>query len=236
MADESQTDGESPQPRHDGSRMRFERSGLEFDRVANFSDAVFAIALTLIAVELHPPALDVGGDAGELLDKLGEMLDEIIIFFVAFAVMGSYWLANHRFVASLRGMDASYVSWMLPYLAWVAFLPFPADMMGRYFDNPVAVSLFAVNMAMVSLLEWVLLWRAHAGSLFSRPLTPAGYRWASVGSLSPVLVFLASIPVMWVDTTLGVLCWGLNAPIGVVLSRYAPNEDAAVVSRRSPSG
>ncbi len=224
--DEDPDDGPPPSPLS-RERLRHARTGrgLEFDRVANFSDAVFAIALTLIAVELHPPALDIGSDSTELLDKLGEMSAEIIIFFVAFAVMGSYWLANHRFVASLRGMDSAYVMWVLPYLAWVAFLPFPADLMGRYFGNPVAVSFFAVNMAMVSLLEWVLLWRAHEGDLFIRPLTPAGYRWASIGSLLPVPVFLASIPVMWVDTSLGVVFWGLNAPIGIYLGRHAPSRE-----------
>ncbi len=193
--------------------------------MANFSDAVYAIALTLIAVELHPPALDFEGDGTELLHKLGGMSDEIIIFFVAFAVMGSYWLANHRFVATLGSMDSAYVFWTLPYLAWVAFLPFPAAAMGRYFDNPVAVSLFAVNVAMVSLLEWVLLRRAHTAGLFFRPLTPAGYRWASLGSLAPVVVFVLSIPVMWIDTVLGLAVWGLNVPVGIYLNSRTPEPE-----------
>ncbi len=228
MSDDQPTDPDLPSnPLSDGRTLRYPRSGrgLEFDRVANFSDAVYAIALTLIALELHPPTLDFEGDATELLHKLGAMSDEIIIFFVAFAVMGSYWLANHRFVATLRSMDSAYVSWTLPYLAWVAFLPFPADAMGRYFENPVAVSLFAVNVAMVSLLEWVLLWRAHRSGLFFRPLTPAAYRWASLGSLAPVAVFLLSIPVMWIDTVLGLAVWGLSVPVGIYLKSHAPKPE-----------
>ncbi|HEX8771946.1 MAG TPA: TMEM175 family protein, partial [Acidimicrobiales bacterium] len=167
-----------PNPVLRKGRLRYARSGrgLEFDRVANFSDAVYAIALTLIAVELHPPALQVGSSPTELLHELGGMSDQIIIFFVVFALTGSYWLANHRFVAGLRGINTSYVSWMLPYLAGVAFLPFPAALMGHYFENPVAVSLFAVNMAVVSFLEWVLLRQVHADDLFLQPLSPAGYR------------------------------------------------------------
>ena len=225
MTDEPhEGDGPAPGPLSHGAKLRYPREGqgVEFDRVANFTDAVFAIALTLIAVELHPPPLDVEDDPIELLHSLGEMGDELIIFFVAFAVMGSYWLANHRFVAGLRGMDSSYVSWVLPYLAMVAFLPFPADMMGRYFDNPVAVSFFAVNMAAVSFLEWLLLWRAHVGDLLIHPLAPEAYRWASIGALAPVPVFLASVPVMWIDTRLGLATWALNAPIGIYLNRRAP--------------
>ncbi len=221
MSDGQSTDpGPTPHPLLSGGRVRYPRDGLEFDRLANFSDAVFAIALTLLAVELHPPDLDLADDPTELLHALGAMSDQLIIFFVAFALMGSYWLANHRFVAQLRDVDSSYAFWTLPFLAVVAFLPFPAGVMGRYFDNPVAVSFFAVNMAVVSLLEWVLLWRAHAGDLFLRPLTPVDYRWASIGALSAVVVFLVSIPVMWIDTVLGLLVWGLNAPIGIYLGRH----------------
>ncbi len=114
---------------------------------------------------------------------------------------------------------------MLPYLAGVAFLPFPAAMMGHYFDNPVAVSLFALNMAIVSFLEWVLLRRAHADDLFLQPLTSAGYRWASLGALTTVLVFLLSIPVMWINTVLGLLFWFLNTPIGIYLNGHAPEPE-----------
>lgn len=212
-----------------------EGGGLEFDRVANFSDAVFAIALTLIAVGLKPPALAVEDDPSELAHALGEMSGELIIFFVAFAVMGSYWLAHHRFLASLRGVDSSFVFWTLPYLAWVAFLPFPAALMGPYFGNPVAVSVFAVTMAVVSLIETVLLWRAHVGDLFTVPPTPSGFRWSVAGSLSPVVVFLVSIPLMWVSTTVGVVFWAANAPIGLFLSRFAPTEDEAGTAASPPT-
>jgi uncharacterized membrane protein len=209
--------------------MIFERpgKGLEFDRVANFSDAVFAIALTLTAVELHPPVLTLEGDSTELLNKLGGMSDELIIFFVAFGVMGSYWWSNHRFVAGLRAINSAYMVWTLPYLALVSFLPFPAALMGRYFENPVAVSFFALNMALISTLEWVLLSRAQADNLLGHPLTPDGYRWASLAALAPVVVFLASIPAMWIDTLLGLAVWALNVPVGAYIGRRAPQLEGA---------
>lgn len=213
--------------RHPGI-LHFNRldRGLEFARVATFIDAVYAIALTLIAVELRPPPLnvqDVGQDGGRALwDALNHMAPEIIIFFIAFAVMGSYWLASHRFFAGLRSVDSRFVFWVLPYLAFVAFLPFPAAMMGNYSENPVAVASFAVTVAAVSFLEWCLLWRAHASNLFFAPLTPAGFRWASIGSLLPVFLFLVSIPVMFIDTYLGMAVWALNIPGGIFLNSRMP--------------
>ena len=75
--------------------------------------------------------------------------------------MGSYWLANHRFIAGLKAMDSKFVGWVLPFLAVVAFLPLPAATMGQYSENPVAVGFFAVTVAAVSFLEFCLLRRAH---------------------------------------------------------------------------
>ena len=223
-------------------RTRYPRvePGLEFARVANFTDAVYAIALTLIAVELKPPILDPHVDAQgghEAATQLGELLwemrEEFFIFFIAFAVMGAYWFQNHRFMAGLRGVDTPFVITMLPYLAFVAFLPFPAATMGKYSDNATAVASFAVTMAAVSFVETLLLMRAHKSKLFFVPLTDDQYRWGVIGSLSPVLLFLISVPVMLLteNTLLGFAVWALNMPLGVFLNTKMEKLDVEPSSR-----
>ncbi|MBI2705109.1 MAG: DUF1211 domain-containing protein [Actinobacteria bacterium] len=205
-----------------GKRLVYRRadSGLEFNRAANFSDAVYAIALTLIAVELRPPVnVSPQGDGRALLEALNDMSGEIVIFFIAFWVMGSYWVANHKFVAGLRAIDSSMVWTLLPYLAFVAFLPFPASLMAAYEGNPVAYSTFAFTMATVSFFEWVLLKLAHDRDLYVRPLSKEGYRYASVGSLLPVLWFLLSIPVMFVSTGLGIALWFIGPVVGIAFTK-----------------
>jgi len=228
--EESPTNGEEHlNPVIYSKRTRYPRAeaGLEFARVANFTDAVYAIALTLIVVELKPPSLDsavmaAGGHeaASQLGEALWEMRDEISIFFIAFAVMGSYWFQSHRFFAGLRGVDTAYVIMLLPYLACVAFLPFPAATMGRYSENPMAVSTFAVTMGAVSFCEWLLLVRAQKSGLFFAPLTEGQYRWGSIGSLVPVGLFLLSVPVMLVtgSALLGFVMWALNVPAGFLVN------------------
>jgi len=198
-------------------------------------------AKRIIALSRNPErqkvALELG--ATDIVEERGEAANEAVLDLTdgigvdaALECVGTGQSAATAFTIARPGSTVGvvgvphgvevYVFWTLPYLAWVAFIPFSADLMGRYFENPVAMSFFAANVAMVSLLEWVLLWRAHASGLFHRRLTPVRFRWASLGSLAPVLIFLLSIPVMWIDTRLGLSVWILNVPVGFYLNSHVP--------------
>lgn len=209
-----------------GGEIRYSRGepGLEFARLANFSDAVYAIAMTLLAIDLRPPELPslVENDPSELAHELWNMSDSIMIFFIAFAVMGSYWLANHRFIAGLRAVDSRLMLLVLPYLALVAFLPFPASLMGRYGGNPAAFAVFASTVAVVSFMEWTMLMRAHRADLLLESLSADELRWASMGSLAPVCWFLISIPLMWISPWVGIAAWWMNIPTGIYLDKHRP--------------
>jgi uncharacterized membrane protein len=144
--------GGAPPP---GSFVRDGR-GLQFDRVSFFSDAVYAIAMTLLVVELKPPQLGGRPDAAALRDALWGERSGVIGFFVGFVLLGRYWMAHHAFFADLRSVDLRLVGLNLNYLAFVAFMPFPVALISRYESNPTSFFLFAGCMATISVLEVVL--------------------------------------------------------------------------------
>ena len=84
-------------------RQRYVRHspGLEFDRFAFFSDAVFAIAMTLLVVGIGVPHVA----SHDLEHALSEKNDEILSFFISFLVIGYYWLAHHRFIGLIDSVD-----------------------------------------------------------------------------------------------------------------------------------
>ena len=203
----------------------YERGEEEFTRVLAFSDGVYAIAMTLLVVGIGLPSLTNGGDEGELLRDLGDVSPEIFSFFLSFVVIGRYWLAHHEFFARLRAVDTRFIRLHLVYLAFVAFLPFPTDLLGNYFENAIATTVYALTVALVSGLEVVLFTRAHRAGLLRRPLPDDVYRWAATMSLSPVLFFLVSIPIAFVNTTVAVAVWFLFLPL-----------QALYLRRRKPAG
>ena len=108
------------------------------------------------------------------------------------------------------------------YLGFIAFLPFPTALLGEYFENPLSIAIYAVNVAIVRGMEVVLFSHAHRHDLLARKLPRDIYRYGTAMSLSPVVFFLLSIPVAFVSTTLAACMWFLGIPFAAIAERWKP--------------
>ena len=202
-------------------RWKYERDhGSSFDRVAYFTDAVFAIAMTLLIVSVETPELaGAADDPSALLEPLGDLGPQLFSFFLAFLLLGRYWMAHHAFFAVLRWVDRRFIALNLTYLAFVAFLPFPTELAGKYEENPISVVLFALTLAAISGMESVLFRHAHRTGMLARPMTESAYRYGMIQSTTPVALFLLSIPIAFWNPTAALLSWLLAMPIGMLVDR-----------------
>ena len=203
-------------------RYARESPGLEFDRVAFFSDAVFAIAMTLLVVGIGIPQVR---DA-ELGDALRDKGSEITSFFVSFVVIGAYWRAHHRLFHRLTGVSPRLINANLVFLAAIAFVPFPTALAGRYSSEPESIVIYAITLAVASGILAVISVIAQRDDLFRTRLTPEASRFALVASGIPVVVFLGSIPLALVDTRFALWSWLLIIPLEVVADRWLKPEGA----------
>jgi uncharacterized membrane protein len=178
--------------------------------------------MTLLVVGITVPTLSDGDSVDELADAINDLSSSIVSFFISFAVIGRYWVAHHTFFSQLRRIDQGLLGTNLLYLAFVAFLPFPTALLGKYFENPLSVAIYAAAVAIVSGLEVVQFRHAHRSDLLARQLTPEVYRWGVRMSLSPVIFFAASIPVAFLSTTFAVATWFLVIPFLVIANRWKP--------------
>ncbi|HEX3562080.1 MAG TPA: TMEM175 family protein [Solirubrobacterales bacterium] len=200
----------------------YDRDGAEFGRTLAFTDGLFAIAMTLLVVDLAVPVLHHDSSVHELADQLNGEKEKFISFFISFAVIGRYWLAHHAFFSQLARIDRPLIALNLLYLAFIAFLPFPTALLGEYFSNPLSVVIYAVNVAIVSGMEVVLFSRAQNHGLLEKKLPRDVYRYGAAMSLAPVVFFMLSIPVAFVSTTLAVCCWFLGIPLAAIADRWKP--------------
>lgn len=178
----------------------------DYNRTVALSDGGFAIALTLLVLTISFP-LPKSGHTGALGDRLLDRGDEFFSYAISFVVIALLWVRHHRFFAGLERVDARLTLLNLVYLGFVAFLPYPTQVLGRYGDEPAAVVLYAVVVALISTVAgWMRVHAVRAGLL-----SEVGHRRAAGRehwAITP-LVFLASIPIAFASTTAALVSWAL---------------------------
>jgi uncharacterized membrane protein len=200
----------------------YPRGSEEFSRVLAFSDGLFAIAATLLVVGIAVPTIAEADSVSDLADALNDQSEEFVSFAISFAVIGRYWVAHHQMFSLMRAFDRGFVSLNLVYLGFIAFVPFPTALLGEYFDNPLAVTVYAAAVGIVSGLEVLLLRHARRGGLLTKEMPDDIYRWGATLSTIPVILFAISIPVAFIGSEWAVAVWLLNAPVGIYADRHAP--------------
>ncbi|UDY34209.1 TMEM175 family protein [Dermatobacter hominis] len=125
--------------------------GLE--RLILFSDAVVAIAITLLVL----PLLDLADHRGSLADMFSDGGSQIMVFFISFLVVASFWV-NHREL--FEGIDRSTaaLTWMdVLWLMTIAFLPFPTEVLGVHGPDGAGVRAFYIGSLLACSVAQLLL-------------------------------------------------------------------------------
>lgn len=201
-----------------GERQHGPEKGLQFERVVFFSDAVFAIAITLLVLDLKLPP----GSHGVV--DLATIGDKLFGFGVSFMAIGLYWLRHHRLFGGLQADDVWVRIFNLAFLASIVFLPFPTSVITEYPATPSSVRFYALSIAAVGLQLALLTAVARRPGLMSPGETPGGTAHSIIYSLSTPIVFLASALVAGINPGWGTRMWWLVIPglmIGSAAGRTA---------------
>ena len=158
---------------------------VEFSRIVAFSDGVFAIAVTLLVLQL-------GVKPG-------------VTYAISFAVIGRFWLVHHRFFGDVTGFDGRLIVLNLFYLAWIVLIPFSSQILGDHGSAEAAVILYAANLVGV-ILAGVLLFADARRAGLSRISSEAA-RSGERSALAIAGIFLLSIVVALFTPELATYCW-----------------------------
>lgn len=104
--------------------MNQQESGLGFERVVFFSDAVFAIAITLLVLEIKPPHLEELNERALGHALLG-LFPKFIGFVISFMITGLMWIEHHRIFRYIKDYDAGLLWRNLLLLLCVSFVLSP---------------------------------------------------------------------------------------------------------------
>ncbi len=190
---------------------------IEYDRVIFFSDAVFAIAITLLAINLHGPG---GGKVSA--HEIGLAIPRIVGFAISFVVIAFFWLAHHGIFRYVVALDRPLIALNLAFLALIAFLPYPTDLLSAS-STTASVIFYATCCALAGLAQaafWLYATRSPTG--LTSPAAEPVRTYILLRVLRVPCVFLLSIPVAIVAPRIAPFIWLLIWISGALLNRFLP--------------
>jgi TMEM175 potassium channel family protein len=216
-----QPEGPAVRPRP-GERLLVSSGNLEYDRVLFFSDAIFAIAITLLVLEIPRS----GTSTAKILDNAWP---RILSFGISFLVIGMFWMAHHSTFRYITVLDRRLIALNLMFCGIIAFLPYPTALLSEgQGPGQLATIFYAACMAGAGLLEMIIWVYATHGNRLTTGLTAAERRYVALRVSRVPAVFLLSIPVALASPTAGSLCWLLIWPSARLIERrYGPGLAAA---------
>jgi uncharacterized membrane protein len=195
---------------------------LGFDRLIFFSDAVFAIAITVLVLDIHLPA---GGESftnDQMLASLFGMWHKFLAYGISFLVVGSFWISHHRKFRLISRYDSELILINLLLLMVIAFIPFPSAVISVN-GNRSATIFYALVMILAGILI-SLLWRhAVRNNLLADPLTGKRQLWRETAApIVTVLIFLLSIGIAFYNEDLAKIFWLLILPASLIVNKKEP--------------
>lgn len=195
-------------------------SGTSLDRMVFFSDGVFAIALTLLALDLKLPT---GIPPEGLDDALVGALPQLLAYTLSFLIIARTWLHHHADFAAIAGFSVNLGRLNLALLFFVAMLPGPTSVLSEYGDDPTPWPsvLYAANIVALYLTMAAIWWYAKHTGLMDRETVAHRYRRVLIARLAGASVFLASIPAAFALEALTPFLWLLLVPVSWLTRRIS---------------
>ena len=195
-----------------GNAPILDRRGLAKNRIEALADGIFAVAMTLLVLDIKSPVnLDFATNAG-LITYLGTLEHSLAMYAISFIVLAIFWIAHHLLFHFVRHVDRRLLWINMLFLLLVTFVPFSTDLMGDHGHLILPVLVYGANMlALGALLAIKVRYLGARPELAAPDLTPATiahmHREVRIYALIP----LASMAVSLFYPRLGMYCYLLLA-------------------------
>jgi uncharacterized membrane protein len=186
----------------------------ETARVEAFSDAVFAIAITLLVLEIKVPTPDLTGHGESLWKALLSLWPSYIGYLISFVTIGIMWVNHHSMFMLIRQTDRYFLLLSVFFLMCIAVLPFPTGVLAEYLAEPkgrrVAVAMYSASFILIALAYNALWWyAARPGGLLEPDADQEAVRTISRRYLVGPLAYAVSFALAFVNAWASLAIHGL---------------------------
>jgi uncharacterized membrane protein len=180
------------------------------NRLEALTDGVFAIAMTLLVLNLSITGIPQSSVQAELPRKLLELWPEFFSYIMSFVILGMIWLSHHRIFQYIKRSNPMLMWMNILFLMFVALVPFSTKLMGDYLWKQVPFVVYGINLSLIFIVRLTLLSYATGKyRLVDRDIDPfVVKRLKLIIGIVPPLCFLLVVSVSFLNIIAGyVLLW-----------------------------
>jgi len=126
-------------------------------RLDGLGDAIYGVSMTLLVLDIRIPDTARVTDSAGFVTLMQSLWPHVLPYVISFAVLSSGWLSSIRVTHRNETFAPAYVLWWRPLLLLVTAMPFTTMTVARFSSVPLAVSLYATNIGLISLCAWGML-------------------------------------------------------------------------------
>lgn len=205
-----------------------QNGGLGKDRISAFSDGVFAIAVTLLVLDIRVPD-PLQTTPAQLPGRLLHLWPELFSYALSFLIIGVYWVAHHMMLSVIQRSDRTLLWINNILLLFIALIPFSTGLLGQFRHEPLAVAVYGMNLVLASMvLEvfWTYLTRAR--HLTDLPLDPKRVRAGHWRTVAAIGFYLCAVGLAFLTPALSLALYWL-VPIGYAIFQSSDDKFATPV-------
>jgi uncharacterized membrane protein len=193
---------------------------IKIEHVISFSDAVFAFAITLMALTIDIPDLPPNLSQSELLQRLDNSYPQLEDYIISFAVIAIFWISYHQVFNHIKGSHISMVYLNLLFLLFITLLSLTTSFVTNYASYQIPYIIYCIVVIMTSSLLVLIWWYATKEyRLIDKGMHPLFIKGTFFALLAIPIIFSISIVISFIDLDIAQYFWLGIIPMNVLI-RY----------------
>ena len=193
---------------------------IKVEHVISFSDAIFAFAITLMALSIDIPDLPSNLTQSELLDKLYGLFPQFESYIISFAVIAIFWVSYHQVFNHIKGSHIIMVYLNLLFLLLITLLSLSTSLVINYGGYHIPYIIYSLMVILTSSLLVMIWWHATKDKLLiDKNLHQFYIKGVMINLISIPLVFTVSIIISFVNLDIAEYFWLVIAPLNIAIKQ-----------------
>ena len=197
------------------------KSHIKTEHVISFSDAIFAFSITIVLLSIEVPQLPSNITESNFLDELLKLAPSFETYAICFGIIGVYWIVYHRLFNRISGSHPLIVALNLVFLFFVTLISLFTVLNIKYGYLHIVFILYEIVLVLTgSMLTIIWLSAVKTGST-DKDITPSLRKLVLLQSVTPPVIFLASIGISFISIDIAQYFWLAIVPCRIIISKKA---------------